>query len=362
MIHDYSFEEKYAAIVRKDPAFEGVFITAVKTTGIFCRPVCTARKPKPENVIFYDSPEEAILHGYRPCQVCKPMQYDQETPGQIKALIETLQQDPFQRIRDFELKKRGLEPSQVRRWFKKHHNLSFHAYQRMLRINTAFQKISTGESVTAAAFDVGYNSVSGFNDSFRSIFGEAPSLTKDKSVIHITRFTTPLGPMFGCATDKGVCLLEFTNRRMLEREFMDLRKRLNAAILPGENKHLTKLREEITEYFNGKRKIFTVPLHTPGTPFHGRVWEALQHIPYGTTISYKELALRMGIPSSIRAVANANGMNRVAIIIPCHRIIGENGNLTGYAGGLPRKKWLIEFEQREATKLAIEKKQKIQPE
>ncbi len=341
----YSFREMYDAIVRKDISFEGVFVTAVKTTGIFCRPVCTARKPKPENVIFYANAEEALLNGFRPCQICKPMQNEYQTPAAIVSLVETLYANPFVKIRDFDLRKKGLEPAYVRRWFKKNHNMSFHAYQRMLRINTAYQKISEGESVTAAAFDAGYDSMSGFGESFRNIFGDSPSRSAGKNVIHITRFTTPLGPMFACATAKGVCLLEFTNRRMLETEFVDLKKRLNAVILPGGNAHLKEVEIQIGEYFTGRRTAFTVSLDTPGTVFQQAVWKALREIRYGATVSYKQLAAMLGKPEAVRAVGRANGMNRIAIIVPCHRVIGENGDLTGYGGGLPRKKWLIEFEQ-----------------
>ena len=346
MSRSYSFEEKYNAMVNKDTLFEGVFITAVKTTGIFCRPVCTARKPKPENVVFYDSVEEAILNGFRPCQVCKPLEHANETPEFVQELIRELSSDPYLRIKDYDLKQRGIEPSHLRRWFKNNHNMSFHAYQRMLRINAAFHKITKGDAVTATAFDSGYDSVSGFNDRYRSVFGSAPTQSNKKQVIHIKRITTPLGPMFACATLQGVCLLEFTNRKMLETEFKDLCKRLNAVILPGSNRHLIQVEKEIGEYFQGKRKDFTVPLDTPGTDFQRAVWEALRTIPFGQTRSYKQQAIHLGNEKAIRAVASANGHNRISIIIPCHRVIGDNGNLTGYGGGIPRKKWLLEFEKK----------------
>ncbi|SKC86035.1 bifunctional transcriptional activator/DNA repair enzyme AdaA [Ohtaekwangia koreensis] len=340
-----SFQDKYNAMLREDPSFEGVFITAVKTTGIFCRPACRARKPKAENVVFYESPQEAIEHGFRPCKICKPMEQASTAPKPIHDLIEELNSNPYIRIKDYDLRQRGIEPSQVRRWFKKHHNLSFHAYQRMLRINSAFNKITVGESVTNTAFDSGYNSLSGFSEGYRSVFGKAPSQSKEKTVINLIRFTTPLGPMFGCATTQGICLVEFTNRKMLETEFKDLCKRLNAVILPGTNKHLVQLEKEMNEYFNGERKDFSVTLHAPGTTFQQNVWNNLQRIPYGETRSYKKLATDMNIATAIRAVASANGHNRISIIIPCHRVIGENGNLTGYGGGLPRKKWLLDFEK-----------------
>ena len=340
-----TFEDKYQAILSKDPDYEGIFVTAVKTTGIFCRPVCTARKPKPENVEFYDSPEAAILHGYRPCKVCNPLEHENETPAYIKEIIQELNQDPFLKLKDYDLVKRGIEPSQIRRWFKKHHGITFHAYQRMLRINTAYHQITDGNTVTSTTFETGYESPSGFNEGFISIFGKSPSKSPGKSIINIVRFTTLLGPMFACATNKGICLLEFTNRKMLETEFKDLMKRLDAVILPGENPFLELVQKELHEYFDGKRKDFTVPLHTPGTDFQQTVWDILKEIPYGETRSYKQQAIILSNPKGVRAVASANGMNRVAIIIPCHRVIGENGDLTGYAGGLDRKKWLLDHER-----------------
>lgn len=339
-----TFQEKYDAYCRSDSLYEGVFITAVKTTGIFCRPTCNARNPKRENVTFFDTTQEAIQSGFRPCKLCKPMEKMDETPEYIQSIIQELHKNPYLRIKDYGLRERGIEPNQIRRWFKKHHNMTFHAYQRMLRINTAFNSIKSGETVTNSAFGSGYDSLSGFNDSYRSIFGDSASRPTGKSIINIVRFTTPIGPMFSCATSQGICLLDFTDRKMLETEFKDLCKRLNAVILPGENSHLEQVRSELSEYFSGKRKNFTVPLHTPGTDFQRSVWEMLQNIPYGKTRSYKDQAIAIGNPKAIRAVASANGYNRVSIIIPCHRVIGSDGKLVGYGGGLHRKKWLLDFE------------------
>jgi AraC family transcriptional regulator of adaptative response/methylated-DNA-[protein]-cysteine methyltransferase len=343
-----TFQEKYNAIGRKDSLYEGAFVTAVKTTGIFCRPACRARKPKPENVIFYNCALDALQNGYRPCKICKPMEKLGETPDYIKGIIKELYDNPYMRSKDGDLRLRGIEPSQIRRWFKKHHNMTFHAYQRMLRINTAFSSIKKGETITNSALNSGYESLSGFNESYRSIFGEPPTSSNEKSVLNIVRLTTPIGPMFACASNKGICLLDFTDRRMLETELKELRKRLNAVILPGENSHLDHVRSEIEEYFLGKRKRFSVPLHTPGTEFQTSVWTVLQDIPYGETRSYKQQAVALGNPKAIRAVASANGHNRVSIIIPCHRVIGSDGSLTGYGGGLHRKKWLLEFERKGA--------------
>ena len=338
-------EIKYKALVEKDVTFEGTFIAAVKTTGIFCRPTCTARKPKIENVEFFNSTKEAILEGYRPCKVCNPLEKIGETPVYVKDLLNELNTDPSVRFKDWDLVQRGIEPSKLRRWFLKNHGITFHAYQRMFRINSAFKKIQNGESVTSVAFDTGYESLSGFADSFKAVFGVSPSNSKDKQLINITRIETPLGTMYACAVEKGICLLEFTDRKMLETEFKSLAKSLNANIIQGANPHFELLKQQLEEYFDGQRKEFTVPLYSPGTDFQLKVWDSLQTIPYGATASYKQQAAVVNKPEAIRAVANANGMNKISILIPCHRVIGEDGSLTGYGGGLWRKKWLLDLEK-----------------
>lgn len=167
----------------------------------------------------------------------------------------------------------------------------------------------------------------------------------EAAVISMTEFSTPLGPMMAGATAEGVCLLEFTNRIRLEKEFTDLQKLLNGVMVPGRNQHLDQLENELREYFEGKRKVFSVPLHTPGNEFAQSVWKMLREIPYGRTWSYKKQSEMMNNPKAIRAIASANGRNRLAIIIPCHRVIGSDGSLTGYAAGTDKKKWLLKFEK-----------------
>ena len=340
-----TYQIMYKALVDKDVSYEGTFIAAVKTTGIFCRPTCTARKPKKENVEFYSTTKEAILKGYRPCKVCNPLEKLGETPNYIKNILKELNDNPSLKFKDWDLTQQGVEPSKIRRWFLKNHGITFQAYQRMYRINSAFKKIQNGEPVTSVAFDTGYESLSGFTDSFKSIFGVSPSNSKDKQIINITRLETPLGTMFACAAEQGICLLEFTDRKMLETELKSLAKQLNAPIIQGANKHFDLLRRQLDEYFEGKRKEFTIQLFTPGTEFQQSVWKVLQTIPYGSTYSYKQQAIALKKPDAFRAVANANGMNRISIIIPCHRVIGEDGNLIGYGGGLWRKKWLLDLEK-----------------
>jgi len=339
-----SFNQKYAAIVEKDETFDHVFYTCVKTTGIFCRPSCTAKKPKPENVEFFDDSKTAILKGYRPCKVCKPLEKKGSTPKEIQNLIHELNTNPNLKLKDFHLRERGLDPVRIRRWFLKNHGMTFHAYQRMNKINTAFKKISKGENVTGTAFDIGFDSLSGFTDSFKKVFGFSPSKSKNSKVIDLTRIETPLGTMIACGVEDGICLLEFSDRKMLETELKDLAKRLNSTIVLGENPHFNKLRKQLDAYFEGKLHEFSIPLVTPGTDFQIQVWNELKNIKFGQTRSYKVQAVALGNAEAVRAVARANGMNRIAIIIPCHRVVGSDGQLTGYAGGLWRKQRLLELE------------------
>lgn len=165
-------------------------------------------------------------------------------------------------------------------------------------------------------------------------------------MITTARIETELGIMIAGSTDEGVCLLEFSDRRMLPTELKDLKRLLNTLIEEGENKHIKQIRKELKEYFEGKRKEFSVALVTPGTDFQKVVWKELQNIPFGSTRSYQEQSVALNRPDSVRAVANANGMNRISIVIPCHRVIGSDGHLTGYGGGLKRKRWLLDHEKK----------------
>jgi AraC family transcriptional regulator of adaptative response/methylated-DNA-[protein]-cysteine methyltransferase len=173
-----------------------------------------------------------------------------------------------------------------------------------------------------------------------------------KNFILTIEIATPLGPMIAGATAAGICILEFGNRIRLEQEIKTLKNLLHAEMIPDRNEHLDQLENELHQYFEGKLKIFTVKLHTPGNEFAQIVWKSLQEIPYGTTCSYKQQALRMKNPKAIRAIASTNGRNRLAIVIPCHRVIGSNGSMTGYAAGIEKKKWLLQFERDNSEKPA----------
>ena len=335
----------YKALVNKDSQFEGIFFAAIKTTGIFCRPTCTARKPKPENVEYYPTTKDAIANGFRPCKVCHPMKLKGAFPGWLQDLMKEVTANPTIRLKNADLAARGISSSKARRWFLKNHGMTFQAYLRMLRINQAFGQIKYGESVTEAAFENGYESLSGFGDSFKKATGFAPVKSQQQQLISISRIPTPLGPMLAGAVEQGICLLEFTDRRMLETQLLRLKKHLKTEAVPGTSPHFKALTEQLNAYFSGTRKTFDLPLVTPGTSFQQKVWDQLMTIPLGTTRSYAEQATAIGRPKAVRAVARANGDNRLSIIIPCHRIIGSDGKLTGYGGGLWRKEWLLRHEK-----------------
>jgi len=335
----------YQALLDRDPGFVGIFFVGVKTTSIFCIATCRARKPKLQNVEFYSTFKDALDAGYRPCKVCKPTENANQAPKQVVQAMNMVRDSPKQKISDFELRQHHLSPERVRRWFKNNYGMTFHCYQRMYRINIAFHELKMGKKAIEAAFDSGYESLSGFGYTYKKVLGKSPRYSVFNRIILISRLTTPLGPMFICASDSGVCLLEFVDRKMLETEFKDLQKQLHAKIIAGENRHIKKAKLEIAEYFSGKRKKFGVKIHTPGSEFQNSVWSSLRAIPYGETSTYQQQAQRINKPDAIRAVASANGSNRISIIVPCHRVIGKDGRLAGYGGGLERKRWLINHER-----------------
>ena len=336
----------YQALLARASEYTGVFFVGVKTTGVFCISVCRARKPKRENVEFYNDVKSALDAGFRPCKVCRPTENAHSAPPLIEHALELLRAKPKARLSDGDLRQHGISPERVRRWFLQHHGITFHAFQRMQRVNIALQELKGGRAATDVAFDNGYESLSGFGYTFKRLTGAAP--TQPAQAIVIQRFTTTLGPMFVCATERGVCLLEFTDRRMLETELRDLQRLLKARIVAGENAHTRQAVKEITEYFSGTRQQFGLALDAPGSDFQRTVWQGLCAVPSGETSHYQALAEQMGKPDAVRAVAAANGANRIAIVIPCHRIIGKQGAMTGYGGGIARKAWLIEHERKTA--------------
>ena len=339
-------EQMYQALVERDGSFEGLFFACVRTTGIFCRPTCPARKPKPENVEFAASAQDALSRGYRPCLVCKPLSEGAGDPPWFAALLASIADAPDVRLRDEDLRRRGLEPVQVRRAFKRRFGMTFQAYQRALRLGTAIRALRDGAGTLDAGLDAGFESASGFREAFERVFGVPPGRAQQHAVLMARPIDTPLGPMVAIAGKDGLELLEFLDRRALERELATIRNRLQRAIVPGEHPVLDDTATQLREYFDGTRREFTLSLKPRGSEFQLRVWSALCEIPYGQTRSYAEIARRVGSPAAVRAVGTTNGRNQIAIVIPCHRVIAADGSLSGYGGGRWRKQWLLDHERR----------------
>ena len=341
-------EEMLSALRRRDRSYDGLFFAAVTTTGVFCRPSCPARDPRPEHVEFYATTREALVAGYRPCKRCRPLDTEAGAPEWAARLIARVEADPSARIGDADLSAEGLDPAAVRRWFQKTHGMTFQAYRRARRLGDAFVALRSGDSIDEVVFASGWESHSGFREAFAKLAGAPPgeaAAAPGGSLIRLAWIETPVGPLVAGATGDALVMLEYPDRRMMETQLETLHRRFARPLAPGDSPLFTPLRAQLQEYFAGRRRSFDLPLEYPGSPFQRRVWDALRRIPYGETRTYAELAREIGAPDAARAVGRANGANRLAIVIPCHRVIAADGGLGGYGGGLWRKLRLLETER-----------------
>jgi AraC family transcriptional regulator of adaptative response/methylated-DNA-[protein]-cysteine methyltransferase len=342
-----SQDKMYQALLDRDGCYDGVFYIAVKTTGIFCRPICPARKPLRKNVEFFAEPKEAVYAGYRPCKRCKPLDRVQQMPDWVRKATSLAEALPEERVTEYQLREAGISPDRLRRWFKTNYGMSFQSYQRGLRLGQAFGQLRKGQSVIETSVDSGWESTSGFRDAFQKAFGTAP---RDAAgpMFAMRWIETPLGPMVAIADDSALYLLEFADRPMLASQMKTLHRRYKCSVAPGMNDVLRLLEKELASYFAGELQSFSVPLDARGTEFQCAVWDRLLEIPYGGLLSYGEMARDLDRAGAQRAVGKANGDNRLAILIPCHRVVRSDGSLCGYGGGLWRKKRLLEIEQGQA--------------
>ena len=338
--------EMVRALETHDASYDGIFLTAVRTTGIFCRPSCRPpRGPKAENVEFFASVSECLFAGYRPCRLCAPSVAPGTAPAWLTRLVTELEADPSRRFTDGDLRAMDLSKERVRNGFLATYGVTFAAWCRARRLAHAFTALREGEGTANASVDAGFESESGFREAFAKAFGDSPRNAANLEALFVRRIETPIGAFLAGATRRGVALFEFADRRMLERNVAAVRRKLGGPFLPGPSPHLDRLEREVREYFTGERRAFEVPLDPQGTPFESLVWRELLRIPHGTTRSYADVATALGRPTATRAVARANGANRIAILIPCHRVIGADGTLTGYGGGVWRKRLLLDLER-----------------
>ena len=346
-------QKLYEAIARKDGSLDGLVYVCVKTTGIFCRPVCPARTPKAENVDFVSSIEDALAGGYRPCKRCRPLEHPDSPSALLQRLLELVEADPSRRWSEADLRALGVEPATARRHFQRRFDMTFSQYVGARRLGHAFKTIKEGDRVIEAQLDAGFESGSGFRNAFARQFGDPPNRSRDALSFVMAWLDTPLGPMLAVADENHLHMLEFVERSKLADHLERYRTQYNASVTPGDSPALARIRQEVTDYFSGRSLTFASDVAGAGTDFQRQTWSALRAIPPGETRSYADLAKAIGRPGAVRAVANANRQNRCAIILPCHRVIGSDGSLTGYAGGLWRKQWLLEHEQRHTGKTLL---------
>jgi AraC family transcriptional regulator of adaptative response/methylated-DNA-[protein]-cysteine methyltransferase len=335
------------AVARRDADYDGVFVVGVKTTGIFCRPSCPARA-LPKNHQFFSGPSEALAAGYRPCLRCKPLEVGGALPQWVRTLLDRVDSAPDRRLSDKALRGLGTDPVAARRFFRKRFGMTFQTYCRHRRLGEAVQHIKQGATLDATALEHGYESLSGFRDAFTKTFGKPPR-TADGTCVKVAWVESPVNPLLIGATEDGLCALEFSERTDVEGQIERLSAAFGLPVVPGTNTHIQRATRELAEYFAGKRKEFSVPLAPVGTPFQRSVWDELMNIPYGETCSYEDLARAVrGTTKGSRAVGQANGRNRIVILIPCHRVVAKDGTLGGYGGGLWRKQFLLDLERKHA--------------
>lgn len=327
----------YDALVARDASYEGRAFVGVTSTGIFCRLTCPARKPLRKNCTFHGTVGACFEAGFRPCKRCKPLGED--------PLLEALMADPTRRWREADLVALGHDPSALRKSFRRRYGITFLEMSRLLRLGHAFTSLSKGASVIDAQLDAGFDSASGFRSAFAGLMGRAPGQMGKDTLLKASWINSPLGPLVAVCDDTHLHLLEFADRKALPKELAKLEASTKIQISFGATAVTAAAEAALDAYFSGKSPNFSVPLKLHGSPFTRDVWTALQRIPAGQTRTYGALAHDLGRPTASRAVARANGANQIAIIVPCHRVIGADGSLTGYGGGLWRKERLIEIER-----------------
>ncbi|WP_265499345.1 bifunctional transcriptional activator/DNA repair enzyme AdaA [Paracoccus beibuensis] len=335
-------DQLYAALLARDAAYEGVALVGVTTTGIFCRLTCPARKPRPQNCRWFPDAAAAKAAGFRACLRCKPGGAQADAHPLIADLTAALAARPDHRWSEADLAARGHDPSTVRRLFRQHFGQSFLQMARTARLRQGMATLHKGGRMIDAQLEAGFDSSSGFREAFRALFGHAPHQMQGD--LRADWIDTPLGGMVVIADDDALHLLEFVDRKALPQGLRRLSALVGGRIGLGRTAVTDQTEAALARFFEGRDGRLDLPLRLVGTPFQARVWQALRDIPAGETRSYAQLAAAIGQPSAVRAVAAANGANRLALVVPCHRVIGSDGSMTGYAGGLWRKERLIALE------------------
>ncbi|MFN3229380.1 MAG: bifunctional transcriptional activator/DNA repair enzyme AdaA [Asticcacaulis sp.] len=338
-------ETLYAALMARDDRFDGQAYVGVSSTGVFCRLTCPARKPRFENCSFFPTIEACLNAGFRACRRCHPIEAAAKSDPIVLSLLALLEASPGERWSEPRIAALGYDLSTVRRAFKRHYGMTFLELARMYRLREGFSVLAAGGAVLEAQLEASFESASAFRVAFARLVGCSPNDLKSEGMLRATWIPTPLGDMIAVSSPSHLHLLEFLDRKLLPTELRHLQADAKDKIGLGDFPPSQQIRAELEDYFAARSGQFLTPVKPRGSPFSHEVWAALREIPPGETRSYADIAQAIGRPQAVRAVARANGANPIALVIPCHRVIGSDGSLTGYGGGLWRKQRLIEIER-----------------
>lgn len=349
-------DPRWVAVVDRDHAADGQFYYSVKTTGVYCRPSCAARRPKPENVRFHRTRAEAEQSGFRPCRRCRPDQLSlpEQHAEMVTSICKLIEKSGTAPALKELAQHAGLSPHYFHRVFKAITGLTPKEYALAQRAGRVRTEIRTGKTVTDAILAAGYNSSGRFYEKSDQLLGMTPSRYRAGGKNTAIRFAVgecSLGSILVACSDRGVCAIFLgDDPEALVRELQD---RFPRAYLIGGDRNFEKLAAQVIGLVETPSIGLDLPLDIRGTAFQQRVWQALRKIPAGKTASYSEIARRIGSPNSVRAVAGACAANKLAVVIPCHRVIRNDGGLSGYHWGVERKRSLL---QREAAAKGKRKK------
>jgi AraC family transcriptional regulator, regulatory protein of adaptative response / methylated-DNA-[protein]-cysteine methyltransferase len=341
-------DPRWNAVVARDATRDGEFVFAVSSTGVYCRPSCAARRPRRENVQFFLKPEQAEQAGYRACLRCRPKSFsgNAESDG-VKAICRFIEQHLDEPLT---LQRLGKEfhqsPFHLQRRFKAVLGITPREYADSCRLRMLKRNLQAGDSVTRAMYDAGYGSSSRLYEKTASQLGMTPDKYRRGAIAAAIRYTcadSPLGPMLIAATERGICSIQFARS---DGELMEgLKREFPFAVRKVDEGGLKSWVSALLRHMRGQDLDSSLPLDIRATAFQRRVWTYLQSIPFGATRSYSQVAKGIGQPRAVRAVARACATNPVAVAIPCHRVVREDGSMAGYRWGIERKKALLEMEQ-----------------
>ncbi|MGD8320865.1 MAG: bifunctional DNA-binding transcriptional regulator/O6-methylguanine-DNA methyltransferase Ada [Gemmatimonadota bacterium] len=337
----------WRAVVERDPSLAGRFVYAVSTTGIYCRPGCSSRTPRRENVDFYPSPKVAEAAGYRPCKRCRPRgERASSALRSVRAACAYLDEHVDETVTLEELARVvHVSPFHLQRTFKRYVGLTPRQYLEVKRADRLREQLRDGETVSRAAFEAGYSSSSRVYEQADAHLGMTPGAYQAGGRgmrIRYATAATPVGRVLVAATERGVCAVSLGEDET--GMLADLRREYPAARIEAGEPELSAWIEAVVAFVEGRTRDLAIPLDVQATTFQWRVWRVLQEIPYGSTRTYGDVAAAIGKPGAARAVARACARNRAALVIPCHRVVPGKGGAGGYRWGQQRKRQLLEME------------------